>query len=70
MQVNPDIRKEKWSAEEDRQLAALVAEHGNRWADIAKKYDSAHKYEHALRDVCYSFESGVATLIFCGAWPR
>ena len=37
MQVNPDIRKEKWSAEEDRLLASLVAEHGNRWADIAKQ---------------------------------
>jgi Myb-like DNA-binding domain len=36
-QVNPGIRKEKWSADEDHQLAALVAEHGNRWADIAKQ---------------------------------
>eukprot|EP00892_Ulva_mutabilis_P006381 jgi/Ulvmu1/4114/UM019_0093.1 len=35
--VNPNIRKEKWTASEDRQLASLVAEHGNRWADIARQ---------------------------------
>lgn len=38
LQVNPNIRKEKWTASEDRQLASLVAEHGNRWADIARQY--------------------------------
>ena len=37
LQVNPYIRKEKWSADEDKLLASLVAEHGNRWADIAKQ---------------------------------
>jgi GAF domain-containing protein len=37
LQVNPDIRKEKWTADEDRLLASLVAEHGNRWADIARQ---------------------------------
>lgn len=37
MQVNPDIRKEKWTADEDKLLATLVAEHGNRWADIARQ---------------------------------
>lgn len=38
VQVNPHIRKEKWTPEEDRSLAALVALHGNKWADIAKQY--------------------------------
>jgi hypothetical protein len=41
LQVNPHIRKEKWTIEEDRSLAALVALHGNKWADIAKQYVSA-----------------------------
>mmetsp|Transcript_38293 Transcript_38293/g.97904 ORF Transcript_38293/g.97904 Transcript_38293/m.97904 type:complete len:580 (-) Transcript_38293:422-2161(-) len=35
--VNPNIRKEKWSEEEDRVLEALVAEIGPRWADIARR---------------------------------
>jgi hypothetical protein len=35
--VNPDIRKEKWRADEDRLLATLVADYGNRWADIARQ---------------------------------
>ena len=36
-QVNPHIRKEKWTVDEDKTLACLVAEHGNKWADIAKQ---------------------------------
>lgn len=35
-QINPAIRKGDWSAEEDALLARLHAEHGNRWAEIAK----------------------------------
>ena len=34
--VNPNIKKEKWSVEEDALLTQLVAEHGNRWAEIAR----------------------------------
>ncbi|KAH7621518.1 hypothetical protein Ndes2526B_g03858 [Nannochloris sp. 'desiccata'] len=34
--VNPDIRREKWGAEEDANLAALVQRHGNSWAIIAR----------------------------------
>jgi hypothetical protein len=34
--VNPDIRREKWGAEEDATLAALVQKHGNSWAVIAR----------------------------------
>ena len=38
-QVNPNIKKEKWTEEEDEALVALVAEHGNAWADIARRLD-------------------------------
>jgi myb proto-oncogene protein len=34
--VNPDIKKEKWSAEEDRLLMRLVHQHGSAWAEIAR----------------------------------
>ena len=36
MQVNPNIKREKWTEEEDE---ALVAEHGNAWACIACRMD-------------------------------
>lgn len=49
VQVNPNIRKEKWTASEDRQLASLVAEHGNRWADIARQYVPPLLIERSLR---------------------
>eukprot|EP00951_Prasinocladus_malaysianus_P014405 scaffold109615_cov50-Prasinocladus_malaysianus.AAC.3 len=35
--VNPNIRKEKWTEEEDRHLEALVKEYGFRWAEIARR---------------------------------
>lgn len=35
-QVNPDIRKEKWTEEEDAKLMELVRTHGNSWAEIAR----------------------------------
>lgn len=35
-QVNPDIRKEKWTEEEDSKLVDLVNTHGNCWAEIAR----------------------------------
>lgn len=47
LQVNPDIRKEKWTADEDRLLASLVAEHGNRWADIARQYAPPEVHGHS-----------------------
>eukprot|EP00227_Mantoniella_beaufortii_P013138 CAMPEP_0197591812 /NCGR_PEP_ID=MMETSP1326-20131121/13930_1 /TAXON_ID=1155430 /ORGANISM="Genus nov. species nov., Strain RCC2288" /LENGTH=233 /DNA_ID=CAMNT_0043157371 /DNA_START=355 /DNA_END=1052 /DNA_ORIENTATION=+ len=34
--VNPAIKKEKWTAEEDEKLARLYEEHGQRWAEIAR----------------------------------
>ena len=34
--VNPDIKKEKWSAEEDRTLLRLVHQHGSAWAEISR----------------------------------
>jgi hypothetical protein len=72
LQVNPDIRKEKWSAEEDRHLAALVAEHGNRWADIAKKcvsssYNLLREHIHQLCTLVY-LEEELATCISEESW--
>ena len=37
--VNPNIKKDKWTPEEDALLTQLVAEHGNRWAEIARHMD-------------------------------
>ncbi|EFN51598.1 hypothetical protein CHLNCDRAFT_14655, partial [Chlorella variabilis] len=35
--VNPNISREKWSAEEDARLALLVDKHGNSWAEISRR---------------------------------
>eukprot|EP00232_Nephroselmis_pyriformis_P000357 CAMPEP_0182912944 /NCGR_PEP_ID=MMETSP0034_2-20130328/37778_1 /TAXON_ID=156128 /ORGANISM="Nephroselmis pyriformis, Strain CCMP717" /LENGTH=296 /DNA_ID=CAMNT_0025049641 /DNA_START=304 /DNA_END=1190 /DNA_ORIENTATION=+ len=35
--VNPFIRKDKWTPEEDALLADLYAKYGNRWAEIARR---------------------------------
>jgi hypothetical protein len=35
--VNPNISKEKWTAEEDARLCTLVGRHGNSWAEIARR---------------------------------
>lgn len=34
--VNPEIKKEKWSREEDEALTRLVNQYGNSWAKIAR----------------------------------
>lgn len=34
--MDPNIRKEKWSQEEDRTILRMHAEFGNRWCEIAK----------------------------------
>jgi hypothetical protein len=34
--LNPDIRKESWTLEEDEMILKLHEQHGNRWAQIAK----------------------------------
>jgi len=34
--LNPDIRKDTWSPEEDRIILEAHQKHGNRWAEIAK----------------------------------
>jgi hypothetical protein len=36
VQVNPDIRKDKWTEHEDNQLVDLVNTHGSCWAEIAR----------------------------------
>ncbi len=37
-QVNPDIKKDKWTAAEDSKLIKLVEAHGGAWAEIARQY--------------------------------
>lgn len=40
VQVNPNIRRDKWSAEEDAKLIELVKTFGvGRWAEIARNCD-------------------------------
>ncbi len=39
MQVNPNIRKDKWTPEEDDQLRALVKEYGSSWAEISRNIE-------------------------------
>ena len=34
--VNPNIKKEKWTPEEDRLLVRLVHQHGSAWAEISR----------------------------------
>ena len=38
-QVNPNIKKEKWTEEEDDRLLELVRVHGNAWAEISRQLD-------------------------------
>ena len=35
-QVNPNIKKEKWTVEEDEKLLVLYEEHGGSWAQISR----------------------------------
>eukprot|EP00793_Prasinoderma_coloniale_P005993 PRCOL_00004467-RA len=37
--VNPIIRKDKWTEEEDQKLADLHKEYGNKWAEIARRLE-------------------------------
>mmetsp|Transcript_6633 Transcript_6633/g.24617 ORF Transcript_6633/g.24617 Transcript_6633/m.24617 type:complete len:437 (+) Transcript_6633:145-1455(+) len=37
--VNPDIKKEKWTPDEDRRLGELYDQFGPKWADIARHMD-------------------------------
>ena len=37
--MNPNIKKDKWSPEEDAKLTDLVEQYGNRWADIARQLE-------------------------------
>ena len=34
--MNPNIKKEKWTPEEDRLLVRLVHQHGSAWAEISR----------------------------------
>ena len=48
--VNPDLRKAKWTAEEDGKLAALVAEHGKQWAVISRQMDGRSDQQVMVSD--------------------
>ena len=39
MQVNPNIKKEKWSSAEDQKLLQLYEEYGGSWAQISRHLD-------------------------------
>lgn len=41
------IKKEKWTAEEERELVALHALHGNRWALISKLIRGRYSFPHS-----------------------
>lgn len=48
-QVNPNIKKEKWTEEEDKALVALVADRGDAWAEIARCLDGRTDQQCRLR---------------------
>lgn len=37
--MNPNIKKEKWTDEEDARLLELVSIHGNAWAEISRQLE-------------------------------
>lgn len=37
--MNPNIKKEKWTEEEDERLLELVGLHGNAWAEISRQLE-------------------------------
>jgi Myb-like DNA-binding domain len=54
VQVNPDIRKEKWTEHEDNKLIELVNTHGSCWAEIARGMAVRTGLEQCTRiDVCH-----------------
>lgn len=46
--LDPEIKKEPWTDEEDRLVIELHAKLGNRWAEIAKHLDGRYGYHHAV----------------------
>lgn len=64
--LNPDLRKEEWSDEEESILLASQVELGNRWADIGKLLPGRsvnsiknHWYSIARRQLLESATNGV-----------
>lgn len=41
MQVNPNIKKEKWSPAEDERLLILYEDHGGSWAQISRHLEAS-----------------------------
>ena len=44
-QINPDIRKGDWTAEEDALLESLHVVYGNKWSEIAKRVEGRYENE-------------------------
>ncbi len=42
LQVNPNIKKEKWSPAEDERLLVLYEEHGGSWAQISRHLEVSY----------------------------
>ncbi len=42
LQVNPNIKKEKWSLAEDERLLVLYEEHGGSWAQISRHLEVSY----------------------------
>jgi len=60
--LNPDIRKDAWSPEEDALLIKLHSQIGNRWAEIAKVLKGRCVREHAY--FCFGGACSVRSTFF------
>jgi len=50
--LNPDVRKDAWSQEEDALIFDLVEQHGTKWATIAKTLEG--RTDNAIKNRYYS----------------
>jgi len=50
--LNPDVRKDAWSAEEDALIFQLVEKHGTKWATIAKALNG--RTDNSIKNRYYS----------------
>ena len=47
LQVNPNIKKEKWSPAEDARLLVLYEEHGGSWAQISRHLEVSYSADNS-----------------------